>query len=176
MTEVERVRMNCHCNEDGCWIWKGWLNNCGNPTLFRTEKGRRRSLSARRHVYQQAKGCKLGRKEILAMTCDEKLCVNPDHMKRSNFSEMQIKLNRDDPSRAHRIAIKNRRGKKLTPEQARAIRESDEPSKVLAERYGVSCQTIRQIWRGISWKDYSNPFSQLFTGLIAANDSHRKAA
>jgi len=42
--------------------------------------------------------------------------------------------------------------RKLDATKARTIRESTEPTRVLAERYGVSLTTIRQVRRGIKWK------------------------
>ena len=41
---------------------------------------------------------------------------------------------------------------KLTPDDVRAIRASDEPTAVLAERYKVSCQNIRDIRSRRLWK------------------------
>jgi len=42
--------------------------------------------------------------------------------------------------------------RKLDATKARAIRESSDPTRVLADRYGVSLTTIRQVRRGIKWK------------------------
>lgn len=43
--------------------------------------------------------------------------------------------------------------RKLSPDQAAAIIRSTEPTKTLAERYGINPRTVRKIRSGIhSWK------------------------
>jgi len=44
------------------------------------------------------------------------------------------------------------RSSKLTEDCVRAIRKSDEPNKVLAERYGVTASNIHAVRKRASWK------------------------
>ena len=48
--------------------------------------------------------------------------------------------------------VKGSRARKLDAEKARAIRASDEPSKVLADRYGVTPSNISAVRIGRTWK------------------------
>ncbi len=69
------------------------------------------------------------------------------------------------PVRSAKIAVAKRaQTGKITLDDARQIRTSDEPVKVLAERYGLSKDRIYRIRRGLAWREYSNPFA----GLIQA--------
>lgn len=66
-------------------------------------------------------------------------------------------------SRAAKIAAGKRSSgaAKLTLEQAREIRASEDTGPVLAERYGVNRSLIGSIRRGVAWRDYSDPFAGL---------------
>jgi hypothetical protein len=48
---------------------------------------------------------------------------------------------------------RNRRISKLTMEKARAIRVDPRPTKFIADDYGISTATVREIKHGIAWKE-----------------------
>lgn len=54
-----------------------------------------------------------------------------------------------------RSAVKSEGNRKLTEADVRGIRNSDEPSKVLAERHGVTAQNIHAIRIGRTWRHVS---------------------
>lgn len=69
--------------------------------------------------------------------CRNHSCVNPSHL---------------EPATS---AVNTRRGRRarITEDVARAIRESKEIGRVVAERYGVSIATVRDIRKGRTWRD-----------------------
>lgn len=90
--------------------------------------------------------------------CDNRPCFNPKHLFVGTRQE-----NIDDCKRKGRIARGERlaalrRGEdgpaaKLTWADVRAIRDSGEPSKQLAARYGVTNDNINRIRRNETWKE-----------------------
>jgi hypothetical protein len=82
-----------------------------------------------------------------AHSCGNRWCVNPNHLswknKRGNAAD------RLAHGTHHRGA--NSPVAKLTEEQARAIIESKEPTRILAERYGMEARNIRRIQTGKRW-------------------------
>jgi hypothetical protein len=160
-------------DENGCLIWKDGM--CRSRPVGRING---RTKQVRREIWEQQKGrpmpvnfyavCKHG--------VDE--CVEPSHVIGVTRSAVQKK--RGKPlSAAHRQAIAEGRWggrSKLSAEKAAEIRASDEPRRVLAERYGVSERLVTMVRSGEIWRDYSSPFAGLFTGLVASNDSERRRA
>ena len=71
-----------------CWLWTGAVNNVGRPTIGIRENGRPRKILVSRYVAQFIDGEKLKRersrkRNVRAHSCDNALCVNPGHLKRS---------------------------------------------------------------------------------------------
>lgn len=98
---------------------------------------------------------------IMAKCCNDR-CVKFSHL---------VEVTRDEANKRHskagvfnsprafaqRMRIARTRDRtKLTIEIAREIRMSDEPSKVLAERYGVTKESINAIKRGAAWREAAN--------------------
>lgn len=50
---------------------------------------------------------------------------------------------------------------KITQEDARAIRESVEPLRVMSERYGIHIGTASKIRRGLCRRDFYSPWTGL---------------
>jgi hypothetical protein len=177
--EIERIRMRCVCGDDGCWLWSGSMNSSGLPTLCRIVDGKKTNSSARRWVFLMS-GRRLETSDQVITTCEQANCLNPAHLKKTSRSAIQRENNQKDPSLALRrgVSIKaawNRRGGglKLTQEKADYARTSEKAANVVAQELGVSAATVRYIRAGKLWRQSpSNPFA----GLLAANDSKRKAA
>lgn len=131
--------------EGGCLVWTGMVDSMGYAFAKMTPtwpKGTR--------VSRMVLSMKLGRKaaitEWACHTCDNPLCVNPDHVYCGNATTN----NRDTVAR-------NRRGvRKLTAEQNKEILNLYASRKFtqtdLAERYGVSQVRISQIIRRPQWQ------------------------
>jgi hypothetical protein len=112
----------------GCWEWRG-----------RKHKGYGRvdTGPAHREVWRQA-GRPLDPREHLHHRCENRGCVNPDHMEPSMPVE-------------HLTAHK-RRDSKLSESQVAEIRASTMSSAALAEQYGVGRSAIKHIRDGSNWR------------------------
>lgn len=153
-----------------CWIWNCSTTKRGYPQLKIRGCG---CKFVRPQVFLM-NGGKLNPRQPVDVTCDERKCVNPAHLKASSASEIAKKAAKrgafSGKARAAKIAAARRGKAKLTIEQAREIRMSQESGPVLAKRYGVNKSAINGIKAGTRWKDYTNPFS----ALIASNDNQSK--
>lgn len=121
-----------------CWVWKGATVQ-GYGILHVTGK---RSVYAHRFSYELAFG-PIPPLVAVCNTCENKLCVRPDHLVVGN------------PSRVKRhLAAKGQRhpNSKLTEQYVRDILgRPDEPGTVLAREFGVSPATICAIRHGRVW-------------------------
>lgn len=155
-----------------CWIWNSATTQNGYPIL----KIRGCGCKLVRPQVFLMNGGKLKPRQPVDVTCDERKCVNPAHLKASSVSEIAKKAAKrgafSGKARSAKIAAARRDKAKLTIEQAREIRMSQESGPVLAKRYGVNRSVINGIKAGTRWKDYTNPFA----GLIASNDSQKTRA
>lgn len=77
---------------------------------------------------------------VVRHRCDVPLCCNPAHLEEGT----QAENTRD-------ACLRGRNARKLTAEDAVAIRESSETITVLAERYGVSDSLISMVRTGQRW-------------------------
>jgi hypothetical protein len=160
---LDMIRARCtECGD--CWEWERAISNGRYPTL--RYKGR--VINARRAVFEMAGG-KLQPKSFVVVTCGNARCLNPDHLKqvtqKAHLTKVAALGAMGGPVRSAKIAAAKRaQTGKITLDDARQIRASDEPVKTLAERYGLSKDRIYRIRRGLAWREYSNPFA----GLIQA--------
>lgn len=161
---TERVRR--HIEEIGdCWEWTGAMqSNAPTPMINYNRKVQpvRRALAEK--MGKSIKG------KLVTCKCRNELCVNPDHLlvvTRKRLQEMVSKERKytSSPVRMRKLAEKARAHSKLTPELAAEIREADGSQREIAARYGISQSTVSVIKRGVTWRDYSNPFAQLIGGL-----------
>lgn len=121
---------------DGCWPWLGPVSPTGHG--HKTYCGR--MIGAHRWMWEQLFG-PIPAGLVVFHTCDRKDCVNPHHLRLGSQAD------------ANRQAVHAT----LTPADVAEIRrhresKNTETARVLAELMGVSPQTIRDIWRGTSWR------------------------
>lgn len=151
-------RIRRRCNDDaGCWLWTGYCDKGVMPVISINGS----PTTVRRTVYRLAVGEIRTGFEVVG-TCERVKCVAPEHLKQISKAQRRRELTaRRSPASLIRLTSANRvRQGKLTMEKAREIRASDEPTKDLAERYGVSSTLIGYVRRGISWAEPS-PFAGL---------------
>ena len=132
--------LHARIDEDGagdCWRWTGYAYN-GHPGG--TFAGCR--FLARRAMYELRNGA-IPAGRIIQRVCETPLCVNPEHLKltthKSVANEVGARGGMSGPVRSARIAAAKRTSSqaKITQEQARDIRISDEAPRLVAERYGA---------------------------------------
>lgn len=145
-----------------CWIWNQATSENGYPIM----KIRGCGCKLVRRLAAELAGKKPQYRQPVETTCDEKLCVNPEHMKPSSSASVAKRAAKrgafSTVSRGARIAASRRAGKvKLNDAQVAEIRASTEPETKLGPIYGVNRSYIGRIRRGTDRKDYSNPFAGL---------------
>jgi hypothetical protein len=124
------------------------------PRFYRPDRpahGVRRRLKAHRAFYEEARG-PIPDGMQLDHLCGNRACVNPDHLEPVSGVEN----------------VRRSRVAKLTVAAVAAIKASDEPAAVFAERFGVQRPAIHKIRAGRNWKDVA-PNAETRT---ARPDSH----
>lgn len=118
--------------ESGCWEWQGAKDEDGYGIGW---WGGRKTPAHR--ASWLASGRELASGVPLDHLCRNKPCVNPDHLEPVTTAE------------------NTRRGSntKLTMEQASIIKASSESGVLIAQRYGVSPNTVYDIRHGRIWRD-----------------------
>jgi DNA-binding transcriptional regulator YiaG len=173
-TMVNNLRDRC-CIRDDCWIWKGAQTKGVPIYAHRKEDGTRANSSARRLMYRAAKGVELPREHFVVPDCGNAMCLNPAHLKartRSWVNHMSSQTADARVKKALAAKVRWARDASMSMEKARQIRSSTgKTQNQLAEEYGVSQSLVSLIQRGLLWAE-ANPFA----GLMASNDSTRRAA
>lgn len=134
----------------GCWIWdRGSYQGYGSCKV----RGHKR-MNAHRLSYIVHKG-EIPIGLVVRHTCDNKSCVNPDHLVCGTQQQNIIEAKeRGLLAWGARNSVR-----KLTADQvleARAAHANGESCMSIAKRMGVRLGTISDIIRGISWRDVSS--------------------
>lgn len=140
--------------DDGCLEWVGAFNAHGKPVV-RAED--RKSTPVRRWLWKTYRG-PIDLDDLILPRCGNELCVCLDHMVKRNTSHIKRGKQRSVATRI-RMSMSNQR--KITRDDARAIRASTERSADLAARYGVTRETINQVRRGATHREFAGPFAGL---------------
>jgi hypothetical protein len=161
--------------EGKCLIWKRSLRG-GVPqaSMMDPETGEKATTNVRRVVWAAKHGKPPRKTYVVVCDCERDGCVEPGHLK--EISRSQLHKGRTftaDHKLAVTLAARKRYTTKLTQEDVREIRHSDEPAPKIAARFGVTASHVWGIRRN-SWcqEVTNNPFA----GLFAANDSKRRTA
>jgi hypothetical protein len=101
-------------------------------------------------------------------------CVRPEHIVCQKLGSTRLGVAQTPARRAAQAQARRAKYGKLTAQDVQEIRESQEPRRALAKRFGVSESCISQIHQHAIWRDYSGPFAALFTGLLASNESNAR--
>lgn len=182
MSRMDLKRIKSRCVEDGdCLLWAGKVHKrTGSPAGTEWLDGKDCYVSIRRRAYEEYNRVTL-RDDEQVTTCGNPRCLAKAHLEAITVSErsrrMHATMDAGTKLRRNMALSRAQQGKaKLTPEQVRAIKTSEDGPYVTAKRLGVSGVVASRIVRGLSYKDYGpNPFAGLFTGL-ASNDSRGRRA
>ena len=137
---LERVLANVMTNENGCWIWMAARTQGGYGALWLDGevKYTHRVVGVLCLALDENSG------QYVLHNCDTPACCNPNHLRLGSHQE-----NMADAS------AKGRLSKKLTPTEVieiRRLRAEGHTQQDLADRFGVSRMTIRQIERRETWR------------------------
>ncbi len=128
---------------DTCWIWTGAVRDTGYGIL----EWAKQTVRAHRVAWFFAHG--EWPKQQVCHRCDNRLCVNPDHLFEGTQADNQADMARKGRS-VHGIKHPN---VKLSPEDVVEIRRLFGKISLpdLSKRFGVSKQQIHRIGRGERW-------------------------
>lgn len=129
----------------GCWLWVGCFSRDGYGEI----KVKRASYLAHRLAWVAAGKSDPGVLHVLHH-CDNRACVNPDHL----FLGTNLDNVRDRQRKGRGLNLdgeKNGRAK-LTSAAVAHIRRREMKAKDYAALYGVGSSTICMIWSGRNWR------------------------
>lgn len=139
---------------NGCWEWKGHINEKGYGRVRIGSTKSNKLWYAHRLSYQTFKGDLLAGKQI-NHTCDNTLCVNPEHLYQGTPKDnMDDMFNR---GRNYHPAGSSHKQAKLTEEDVtliRTARHKGVPAKAIWQQHFpyMAYSTIRNISNNIGWK------------------------
>lgn len=137
---------------DGCWLWAGGGKGNGYGSFVLNG----RTVPAHRAAFILFNGVGPGKLDV-CHHCDNRACVNPDHLfLGTRLENMQDCKRKGRTARGARLG--SRRGEdgsaaKLTWNDVRAIRASDAPAKQVAAQFGVTNDNINRIRRHDTWRE-----------------------
>ena len=143
-----------------CWEWQGYITN-NTPYVYSEGK-----MQPVRRVFSQLIYRPSKHAAFYGVNCKNLACVCPDHIKpltqKQHMAAMQ-KNSRKSLTRAAKIQIyKRANSAKLDANKADYIRNSDENSRALAAKFGVSKSVICKVRAGKAWVNLAgNPFAGL---------------
>ena len=123
-----------------CWYWTGAILPIGYGVLYARTWG---DNYAHRWSYKHYKGEIPAGHEIRHI-CDERACVNPEHLETGTHAENIMDAVRRNES-AFRRCVNN-----ATAREIRTRRTQGASYKDLSEDYGISLRTVGRIVRGES--------------------------
>ena len=146
--------------EDECWPWMGPVSVAakGQQPYGRIDVFGFKGVYVHRVAYWLANGGELNlRKErdsLIRHSCDNTICCNPRHL----LPGTHLDNMRDKVERGRQPSLKGPRGPraKLTADDVREIRKLSAQKatrKELAEKFGVSIQTIKAVRSGRHYSD-----------------------
>jgi hypothetical protein len=128
----------------GCWLWLLSVGSHGyGNAVSPWARNKQRVDVAHRVSFMAFKG-PIPEGMLVQHGCDNRICVNPDHL-----SLGTDKSNSDDKIRKGRTNLHLRDiSRRVSKELALAIRNTNEPHTVTAQRTGFSLKTILKIRMG----------------------------
>jgi hypothetical protein len=160
---------------DSCWNWKGARGGSGYGRFWIGD----RTIPAHWYLLQQ---WPLRKGEEACHKCDNRLCVNPDHIfigTRSDNMRDCVRKGRLRPGNGCAAMLRVRRIKTGSSNHQSKLSESDVAiikaipkrygvGRALARRFNVSETVISGIWRGKRWPQVIASASQRAEALLKA--------
>lgn len=170
---VEDLRQRCRVDDiTGCWHWSMCMTQ-GSPRVHFGLNGKQLVMRGRRAALTIAAGKLLhaSHKAWARDFCHAADCVNPEHARsgtRQQHGAYMVRTGRSKTTAKSLSAIRaGRSRRRLTPDQARLIRQSNAPILALAEQFGVSAYAVWCVRAGKTWREAAAN-SSVFTWRPAA--------
>ena len=125
-------------DSSGCHLWVKTKdrNGYGKMSILR------KSVQAHRYSWELHNGRKIPDGMVVMHKCNNKSCVNPDHLEIGTLSENAV----------HAILTNRRKISVLNEDQVKLIRSSSLPSLELAKLFDVTFSCIDDIKKMKTWK------------------------
>jgi len=140
-------------NPADCWIWAGSLSSSGYGVLRAGRTGDVHSYWAHRMSYEMAHGS-IPEGMLVCHTCDNRRCVNPDHLFLGTPLDNMLDKCRKGRQRSPRGEEKSQAI--LTEDQVRHIRALHATRKYrqsdIAVQFGLDPAHVGKIVRRVLWK------------------------
>jgi len=168
---LDDIKARCVIDERGCWIWKGCMANGAVPFA---NIGGGKYVTVMRYAYCLKHGIEYdslkGKRVWSKMR--EVHDVNPSHAMVGTIAEHNVWRSEGGRLKGfkHRIAsikVRDKIGRRYTPEQILEIRSSSESERVLGERYGCTPSLIGYIRRGKIYNSHAVGASVFSLGVQA---------
>lgn len=125
-----------------CWVWNKSVASSGYGQIRLNYK----NLRANRASYMVFKG-EIPVGMVVRHTCDNKLCINPDHLILGSCKD-----NSQDMVERDRQAKGVRNGRcKLSEKEVQEIKDSTISYSQLAKKFGISKGHVHRIKTGVAW-------------------------
>ncbi len=141
--------------EDGCWVWTGYINPQGQPQYYASGIGTR---LVRRDLFALVNERSPGKKFVGARLSCVLGCTHPEHLVARTRSAVFVGKPK---SLAHTAAIAKARraGSRITDDVVARFRTTGDDSELAA--LNVPTSYLYRIARGEARRNYSSPFSGL---------------
>lgn len=143
---IDRLMANVRRVPSGCLEWQGATRgNMGYPALI-NEPGASPRVTYGHVVSFEYHHGPLATGEVVRHTCDNPICVNPDHLIRGSLSDNRLDTVRRGRDGDH--------GRKLTETDVLAMRDGFALGRTIAEmamHFGISELQASRVKSGASW-------------------------
>ena len=143
----EKILKNIEVDENGCWNWKKSKSKSGYACI--TWKGQKKR--GNRISYQTFKGM-IPEGLLVCHQCDNRLCLNPEHLFLGNQKEnMRDAQKKNRSIKGEKVSISKLKEKEVL--QIREMAKMREKShEKIGEMFGVSQSTVSLIAKRLIWK------------------------
>lgn len=140
---LSRFMRKVDWRSDECWFWLAGIASTGYGKFWLDGK----MQSAHRVAYMFAHGGQA--KRLVLHRCGNRRCVRPTHLYEGSHKDNHRDMVKD----GNLVALRGENSPvaKLTEQQVKEIRLSQESTRVIGKRLGVGSATISRIRRGIDW-------------------------
>lgn len=138
---LKRLKQKSSEVSNGCWQWKNQLRPNTYPTIEIQGVQYRANIAAA-SIRENIKMCDVPKGLHACHKCNNKLCVNPEHIKFGTPRENQLDV----------LDTETSKGVKLNWKKAEEIRLSTQTNKELSDQYHVNESTINNIKKGRIWR------------------------
>lgn len=150
LKDYERLFWPKVLKTDSCWLWQSGLDHEGRARITIGSGSSKITISAARYLMIIKLGRILPEDECVLHSCDNKLCVNPEHLwvgtKADNNRDRALKC------RSAHLRGSTNGNSKLSEKVARRIKFGNETPSKLSSELGIHVSTIHYIRKGKLWR------------------------